>query len=277
MQKNGMNISQRGKQVNSVKGRKKFLYLATLLMISMTGCFQVKEQSNLYAQCLNKIWIRTDIQIEESPEKNFSFIIKELEEDYVEGHYMIHRNIINLKKESLCYFTGYIKDSQIKCQLWNENNEVGSMVIEYISDDKLQVYIEYSDDVEEKELHSESIFKIYNIEDLKETDIILDYNRAVTTELDRQGKVQLLPGLMLIRKAYPVVFMINEQGDILYEFNANFINGCRIEEFDIMDMNGDGLKDIDIITYFGDTESFHWLFYQNEDGSFSHEKSWYGE
>ena len=243
----------------------------------MTGCSHIKEESNLYKQYINKIWISSDILLDENAEKNFSFIIKKSEHDYVEGHYMIQRSVINLKKESSWYFTGYIEDSQIICQLWNENNEVGSMVIEYISDDKLKVVIEYSDDVEEKELYYESVFKIYNIEDLKETDIILDYNRAVTAELDRHGKVQLLPGLMLIRKAYPVVFMTNEQGDILYEFTANFINGCRIEEFDIGDMNGDGLEDIDIITYFGDAESFHWLFYQNEDGSFSYEKSWHVE
>ena len=243
----------------------------------MTGCSNTKEQSNLYKQYINKTWISSDRQMDENVEKEFSFIIKKIEDGYVEGQYSFTPWVIILQKEANWYFTGYIENSQIKCQLWNENTEVGSMVLEYVSDACLKVDIDYNDEIADEELYSESIYKVYNIEDLKETDIVLDYNRAVTVELNKQGKVQMLPGIMLIRKAYPVVFMTNEQGDILYEFTANFFNGCRIEEFDIRDLNGDDLEEIEIITYLGDTGSFHWLYYQNEDGSFSEKLSWMKE
>lgn len=245
----------------------------------MTGCSPLKEQSNLYKQCINKIWISSDSQLDENAKKEFSFIIKKIEDGYVEGQYCFAPLVIIPKKESYGYFTGYIENSQIKCQLWNGNTEVGSMVLEYVAEDYLKADIEYNDEISEDELYSESIFKVYNIDDLKETYILLDQLRMVDIELDKWGKVQILPGVMLIRHTYPVVFMTNEQGDILYEFRAGYKTGTAIREIEIYDFNGDGLKDVDIITFFADDtiEPLHWVFCQDEEGTFHKEEVWQGE
>lgn len=274
-----MDILQGRKQVNSVKGRKKILYLAFILIICMTGCSPIKEQSNLYKQYINKIWIGSDIQLDENVEKEFSFIIKKIENGYVEGQYGFTPLVLIPKKESYRHFTGYIEDSEIKCQLWNKNKEVGSMVLEYVTDDCLKADIEYNDEIADDELYSESIYEVYNVENLKETDIFLDQIRIVNAELDKWGKVQLLPGLKLCRHTYPVAFMTNEQGDILYEFRAGYKTGSSIKEIEIYDFNGDGLKDVDIITFFVDDtiEPLHWVFCQDEGGTFHKEEVWQGD
>ena len=67
---------------------------------------------------------------------------------------------------------------------------------------------------------------------------------------------------------YPWVLLINEQGNILYQFRSGFRNGGEVKEIIIEDMNGDGLKDVEVVTYFGDPEGyrFEWYFYQGENG-----------
>ncbi len=279
MQKNGMNILPQRRQRISVRRRKKILFLVLFLFISMTGCSQIKEQNNQYLQCVNKIWIPYDIQADERFERKFHFFIQKIEEDHVEGYYSTFFDILDIEDGiSDWYFTGYIEDSKINCKLWFENKEVGSMVIEYIAEDRLNADVEFH--YEDTEFNSESIYKVYNIKDLKETDIILDYGRAVDAELDKQGKVQMIPGLLLNRHTYPVAFITNEQGDILYQLSTGFHTGSRIEEFRIYDMNGDGLEDIEVVTYFGKDyiiEPFHWGFYQDENGTFYQETAWQEE
>lgn len=245
----------------------------------MTGCSTIKEQSNLYKQYINKIWISSDIRLDENAEKDFSFIIKKIENGYVEGQYRFSPLVIIPQKESHRYFTGYIENSQIKCELWNGNKEVGSMVLEYVTDDCLKADIEYNDEIADDELYSESIYEVYNVENLKETDIFLDQIRIVNAELDKWGKVQLLPGLKLCRHTYPVAFMTNEQGDILYEFRAGYKTGSSVKEIEIFDFNSDGLKDVDIITFFVDDtiEPLHWVFCQDEGGTFHKEEVWQGD
>lgn len=47
---------------------------------------------------------------------------------------------------------------------------------------------------------------------------------------------------------YPWVLLINEQGNILYQFRSGFRNGSEVMEIIIEDMNGDGLKDVEVVT-----------------------------
>lgn len=67
-------------------------------------------------------------------------------------------------------------------------------------------------------------------------------------------------------------FLINEQGDILYEFSAGYQNDSEVLEIIVEDMNEDGLKDVEVVTYFSDMPDvyrFEWYFYQEEDGFFN--------
>lgn len=243
---------------------KKFLYLSFLLCIGMAGCSSEKESGIEYAQYLNKIWIISDGQIEDSSQESFSFVITRIESDYVEGQYLSGVDIINPQKGLPGSFTGKIVGSEIQCQLWYGKEEAGSMVLECATNNRLKADIEY------RGADLELTFKVYNIEDLKPTDIILDQNRALTVDVDKWGTVQIIRGIIFYGDRPPVAFMTNEQGDILYEFQAEYESGTLIREIEVQDFNEDGLKDVNIVTrdYDDEMEPVHWLFYQEEGAAF---------
>lgn len=243
---------------------KKIIYILLLLFISAAGCSFEKESGIDYMQYLNKIWIVSDRQIEDSSQESFSFVITQIESDYVEGQFTLEGNVINPQKGLPGSFTGYINGSEIQCQLWYENEEVGNMTLGYITDVELKADIEYRGN------DTELTFKVYNIEDLKPTDIILDQNRALTADVDKWGTVQIIRGIIYYGDRLPVAFMTNEQGDILYEFQAEFENETIIKEIEVLDFNEDGLKDVNIVTcdYDDETEPVHWMFYQEDEATF---------
>lgn len=243
---------------------KKIIYVFLLLCIIVAGCSSEKESCTDYAQYLNKIWIVADKSIEESTQESFSFVITKMESDYVEGQYTSGKNVINPQKDLPGSFTGKIEGLKIQCQLMYEGEETGTMVLSPTTDNRLNAAIEY------RGADRELTFKVYNIEDLKPTDIILDQNRAHTVDVDKWGTVQIIRGIIYYGDRPPVAFMTNEQGDILYEFQAEFESGTIIKEIEVQDFNEDGLKDVDIVTrdYDDEMESVHWLFYQEEGAAF---------
>lgn len=243
---------------------KNFIYLLLGLCISMTGCSLETESGIDYRSCLNKIWIVADKSIEESTKESFSFVITKIEHDYVEGQYTAAKNVVNPQKDLPGRFTGKIEGLEIQCQLWNEEDEVGNMVLSCTTDNRMKATIDYSG------TDRELAFKVYNIEDLKPTNIILDQNRAITVDMDKWGTVQIICGIVYYGNRPPVAFMTNEQGDIFYEFQAEFANGTLIKEIEVLDFNEDGLKDVNIVTrdYDDEMEPVHWLFYQEEGVAF---------
>lgn len=243
---------------------KKIIYVFLLLCIIVAGCSSEKESCTDYAQYLNKIWIVADKSIEESTQESFSFVITKMESDYVEGQYTSEKNVVNPQKDLSGRFTGKMVGSEMQCQLWYEEEEAGNMVLSPTIDNRLNAAIEY------RGADRELTFKVYNIEDLKPTDIILDQNRAITVDVDKWGKVQIIRGIMYSDDSYPVAFMTNEQGDILYEFQAEYESGTLIKEIEVLDFNKDGLKDVNIVTrdYDDEMEPVHWLFYQEEGATF---------
>ena len=230
----------------------------------MTGCASEKESEIDYMSYQNKIWIDANEPIEETSRDKFSFVITKMESDYVEGQYMLENTVINPQKGLPGSFSGKIEGTEIQCQLLYEGKEAGCMVLQCVSDNRMNADIHYEGT--DKTL----TFKVYNIEDLKETDIILDQNRAITIEMDKWGMVQIIRGVIYYGDRPPVAFMTNKQGDILYEFQAEFENGTFIKEIEVLDLNEDELKDVDIVTrdYDEEKEPVHWLFYQEEGATF---------
>ena len=67
------------------------------------------------------------------------------------------------------------------------------------------------------------------------------------------------------RTFYPEVYLTNDNGDILYQIDGYYPSGVDIEDVIIEDINGDGLKDIKIISAPGEAE---FTFYQLDNGLF---------
>lgn len=243
---------------------KKIVYVVLLLCIIMTGCSSEKESEIDYMSYQNKIWIDANEPIEESSRDKFSFVITKMESDYVEGQYVLEDTVINPQKDLPGRFTGKIVGAEMQCQLLYDGKEAGSMVLQCVSDSRLNAEIHYEGT--DKTL----TFKVYNIEDFIPTNIILDQNRAVTTQFDKWGMVQIIRGIKYPDDRGPVAYIVNEQGDILYEFCAEFEMGTIIKEIKMQDFDEDGLKDVEIVTndYDDEQEPVHWIFYQEEGATF---------
>jgi len=92
---------------------------------------------------------------------------------------------------------------------------------------------------------------------------------------EKWGKVKIVVGRKDSNKSSPIAVMVNEQNEILYDFDASYKSGTVIEEVNIADGNGDGLQDVEIVTYFFDNdgvatdmEPLRWPFYQDAEGTF---------
>lgn len=251
-----------------MKKCKKISIAFLLIFAGLMGVFFRRNVAIDYEQYLNKIWIVKERRTSEGMYRDFSFVITKMESDYVEGQYIPQYMEINPQAGEVRIFKGTVADSIIQCQLWDEGESVGNMTMELMPDNKIRANIFYKDS--ELLLKEELLFQPYNVEDLKAASIVLDENKSVAVESDKWGKIKIVSGIVDISKMYPVAFMINEQGDILFEFEAGYKTGTTIEEIIITDFNTDGLEDVEIVTYFLDNtiEPIRWIYYQDEGATF---------
>ena len=80
----------------------------------------------------------------------------------------------------------------------------------------------------------------------------------------------------------PWVVLLDEQGDVIYQFSENFVgyddnSDCEITGTAIGDKDGDGLEDIVVFAHVSYTfrddldQQCEWYFFQQEDGWFGKE------
>lgn len=70
---------------------------------------------------------------------------------------------------------------------------------------------------------------------------------------------------------HPVVYITDDNDNILYVFEAPFKVGTKITDIAIQDFNNDNLIDVGLVTGFiedEEIEPIEWVFLQNEDGIF---------
>lgn len=158
-------------------------------------------------------------------------------------------------------FYGKIYEGTAECEYIDREGESGKFAFTMFDNNEMEVMLE----------EGQSYLLIpYNVSRWKYcTEPVI-----AEVEMDSWGKVNLFYAVMDSLHPTPMVFLTNEQGDILYEFYASYRSGSEVREVIIEDMNGDGLKDVKVVTDFGDPEGyrFDWYFYQGENGLFSLER-----
>ncbi|MCL2610204.1 MAG: hypothetical protein FWE02_00830 [Defluviitaleaceae bacterium] len=110
---------------------------------------------------------------------------------------------------------------------------------------------------------------------------VINEDLTFETTLNSWGDVIFFAGFHDGSRHFPAVYLTDTNGNLLYDFRANFATFTYIYEIIIEDRNGDGLLDVAIIADGGevsyetilatgssDYRFFHWYFYQLENGWF---------
>ena len=217
---------------------------------------------------LHKIWIDEGKIKEDGRYQGFSFVITQMDFSTVKGQYVTDWDEINPQRGGVRTFEGTVDGSTIRCKLFDEGVSVGSMSLEVMSNNR--IHVTYTCRSEGTVLYEQLACRPYNIEDLLDEKIILKEELAVSTEIDGWGKIKVIPGVVDINNRYPVAFMTNEQGDILFEFKAGYKVGTTIQNIRIDDYNEDGFVDVEIETFFKDENipPIYWYFQQDEGATF---------
>lgn len=237
-----------------------------------------------YDEYIHKKWIVDEYSEESS---RFKFVITKIQKEMIEGKVSVYsraefNNEYYYDEEKK--FSGVIENGTAKCQFEDKNGINRIMELTFINENRMKGTLRYSYEESQREENYEGegvcFFRPYNLRDYVEA---LDFGSGLEYEifaenisiyngkgLDLWGEINIVAGIMNSLHPYPVVFLTNEQGDILYELDVSYINGVDVLDIFIEDFNGDGLNDFKIITGLSDLEKprFTWIFYQNENGLF---------
>ena len=261
----------------------KYFIIFICLFLLFVGCG--KEEKD-YGQYLNKIWIMKETTSKDGLISTpFSFCITSIDNKTIEGKFQLGGAIALpeyysdnslLYPEELGTFKGSITNGRAQCTFEDKRGDSGELEIIFKGDNCLEVAINIKsirDSVEELELKEVNTFSPYNIKDIRELDISKEWSFEI--ELDSWGQVNFVSGKVENPdgRYFPVSYLTNPNGDILYEFHPGYLAGSEISEVSVEDINGDGLKDISITTLFTcydaeDDYAIKWDSFQIENGCF---------
>lgn len=243
------------------------------------------EASHDYGIYLNKIWILNEWEMEDIHvhDNGFSFYITRISKGKIEGKISTGRYIArpNYYTDSVSgtrnypEFLGSIFDGNAKCHFKDRQGNEGMLEIELIDENHVTASVEYIDIVKKEEAVSaegQYSFRPYNLSDEESWRTV---NVVVERDMGIWGDVRIVGGIATTgRFDYGFACLVNENGDIFYEFGAPFRTGAEIVDIYTEDYNGDGRMDVKLIEQYceDDTKSFEWLFLQREDGTFDLKK-----
>lgn len=229
-----------------------------------------------YKQYLKKTWIRnTDTDFPD--DGGLTILISKLEDGKIQGNISVLGNAPAYNMDS-AEFEGSVKNDTAECQLVNDSRgNNGTVKFLFKPDHTLEATIlitEKSEDTVMTLPEGTFEFTPYNLKDIKGFAFIEDQTFMV--DLNSWGNVKFVSGKLTAGNHVPTVFYLtNENGDILYDFNATLPYSVDIEAVSFKDVNKDGLKDIMIIAtdnYDGASGNpIAAVYFQKADGSFEND------
>lgn len=218
-----------------------------------------------YSTYLKKIWIKKEWNSEDHGWSD-SLVITQMENGHIEGYYgSVKDDYFNLpvNQDGLYPFTGEIFDGIAECEYEYVDGRNKPLTITFYENDCIRVE-------PDGDAYRNCLFRPYHVSDWQFRGEPTSYE----AELDSWGTVTLFYANLEDRHSYPWVLLLDDQGDILYKFPGRFRIDSEVSEVIIEDVNGDGLKDVEVITRMNGTDEdrMEWFFYQMEDGLFFPEK-----
>ncbi len=226
-----------------------------------------------YSQYLKKTWVRnTDAGFPDNG--GLSILISRIEDGKIQGDISMVGNAPAYNMDS-AEFEGAVDDDTAQCQLVNDSRgNKGTVELLFKPDGALEATVTITEKSEDTVMTlPEGTFEFtpYNLKDIKGFAPIEDQTFPV--DLNSWGKVKFASGKLTAGSHVPVVFYLtNEDGDILYNFNAVLPYSVDVKAVSFKDVDKDGLKDIIIVVadnYEGSSGgTIATVYFQKEDGSF---------
>jgi len=244
-----------------------------------------------YSRYQNKVWVM-DGEIKGIPAGAFSFRITEMSDGKIAGECCLGEGGILTD----CYFdqcspegkpgefSGEFIDGIAECNFRDNYGNEGKLTVKEWKEDSIAATLEYTDKVwEYKEAEDGTyIFKAYGISDIADFHVMEENVRKVDIPSCRDA--ELVCGQLDNRKTgihYPLAYLVNPDGEILYQFDMGAMQGTEISDAVAEDINGDGLEDVRLTVCYEVTEilgnrntekTISWNFYQKETGGFYFEE-----
>lgn len=221
-----------------------------------------------YSFYLKKTWIVDGWEKDERRrDYPISIIFTKIEGKYIEGYFDIEGMVssgyyyfLNNAYREPDRFQGMLYAGTAECKYDDSNGRNGTFNLKFYDTDRIEVQLE--DD--ETQIY---LLRPYNLSNEE----FRDYQVSYEIDLDSWGIVNMFYANSDNNHSLPLVFLTNEQGDILYDFTAAYQSDSEVQDIIIEDINGDGLKDVEVVTFFSaipDAYRFEWYFYQRENGTF---------
>ena len=225
------------------------------------------DDSTDYSFYLKKIWL-VDGWKEYERDYPISLVFTKIEKEAVEGYietdgmiaseyFWFLNNASNMEPTQ---FHGMFYEGTAKCEYAQSNGNAEMFYITFGENDRIEAKLE-------KDQEQSFLLRPYNLSDEEFKEPQISYE----IELDSWGFVKLFYANTTYNHSIPEVLLINDHGDILYSFAAGYQSDSEVLDIIIEDMDGNGLKDVEVITYFSDVPDayrFEWYFYQNDNGLF---------
>lgn len=241
---------------------------------------QVTDKINV-ENYLHKIWVLDQLS-DYGQVSQFTFVVESVNGDEIQGRIMIYNPYKMRLGESWrntaldgdtrgWKFTGTISENYAQCRFVNWDGQEGTLHIWFLEGEKVEAAAVYDDASLNVDIISRDLFSPYNISDL---DDIYHINNSFKVNIDFYGNVYIMCGKIQSQpggKFYPVAYIADKDGNIFYEFDANFL--MEIKDAYTGDFNGDGKTDVKIVVDYSDEKLgvMENYFIQTEVGFFD----WY--
>lgn len=229
-----------------------------------------------YKRYLKKTWVRnTDTDFPDNG--GVCILISKIEDGKIQGEISVVGNApaYNMDDAEL---EGTVINNTAECQLVNDSRgNKGTVELLLKPDNTIEATIIITEKSEDSVMRlPEGTFEFtpYNLKNIKGFELTKDQTFMV--DLNSWGNVKFVSGKLTGGDHIPVEFYLtNEEGDILYNFNAVLPYSVDVKAVSFQDVNKDGLKDIIIIVednYGGESgEPLAAVYLQEADGSFTYD------
>lgn len=249
-----------------------------------------------YDQYMKKIWVsEVEMGRNDMEPITCSFYFTNITNGKVEGRFCTYQKAVKTSYAGtmdelednpyLGNFSGNIVDGIAECTFYDRRGYGGRMICNLQDEQRIEVLLEieeeksYKPNVLDEYYSGTYIFRPWNI--AEETELSIDEEISLETDLDSWGVIQLVSGQMRYAdKDYPCIFMTDRNGNIIYLLYYGYINGFKISHMEVRDINGDGLKDISVWmeqcrvkeNTVSEDKELQYNFYQQEGGNFWRER-----
>ena len=230
-----------------------------------------------YSSYLNKIWcINVENPDEEVPDNDVpvSLVITQIEEGFIRGYFddtaYVYARYFRLpqSEEYIDEFYGTIYDGTAECRCDYKDGKEGTLTITFCGDDRIEAVLDGDDE-------QRCMLRPYHIADADYLSALYGETIDYDVKLGVWETVNIHAVNPYRRTASPELFLLNEQGDILYGIEREFYADSEILEIIVEDMDEDGLEDMKVISseaylFNGDWVDYRYErpFYQLENGQF---------